>query len=196
MPLAPLAPVRYSRPAVKRHAILLLLATACGPSASETPVDEPTLVDLIRAEDWVRTPTAADPYAALRPPDAHCGLGSLVVTGELLDINTDQCAFLTLSQPLLDDVERDDEITYGLWHLPLRATSATAAAEATAIIRFGDTVVAEHTVPIPSPERVLSNTTASPAEFAAGTTVYFHLRNHGSNEWKLGHIRKQVRPAR
>src|SRR5687768_3767832 len=85
---------------------------------------EPKLVEsLIAADRWTAVASENDPYAAHRPapgecPAASCGLEDL--GGEMtLFVNTLDCAYLTVEQTSLVEVEKEDPIRVRVWHFGL-----------------------------------------------------------------------------
>jgi hypothetical protein len=73
----------------------------------------------------------------------------------------------------------------GVSHFDLDAPSP---AEGEARLLFGACPAWSKTVQIPSPAAVYTETFDSPCAIDEGDSVYFHLHNHGQNNWQLKEV--------
>ena len=62
---------------------------------------------------------------------------------------------------------------------------AATPAELFATVTLGDAVLWEARAPIPGPAKSYSVKEPAPQTWPVGTTVRFHVRNHGFNSYKL-----------
>jgi hypothetical protein len=144
--------------------------------AGPRPLMHPALWSAVAPED--------DPYVPSTP--VHCPEGSFgeeVLGGELVFyVRTEQCSNLTVSQPVRSDVAKGARITLRAFHFPL---SAPEPGVARMIVKLGDDEVWRTELPIPSPAEELSAEWIAPVAYARGTPLWFHVENHGSNEYAL-----------
>ncbi len=152
-----------------------------GPEAS-TPRAR---VDLVDAEEWQLVEEADDPFED-RPDGFRCLEASYRAQdlgGErVFDVETDTCEYITVTQPSLADVLAGDFLKARVFHFDLRAPSP---AEAHVAIGIGSDVPVDVRVPIPSEGALIGPVWQAPRDIAAGTPVYFHLHNHGTNSWAM-----------
>ncbi len=144
------------------------------------------LADVVSPAKWSVVPPERDPYDAFRPgPDAcpPTAFGLEDLGGEpTLGINAQDCAYVTLEQPALAEVERGDLVHIRIWHFQLVALEASTATMALTI--DGRTIL-EREIPIPSPSELLSPRFTADFDAPAGANIVFHVRNHGSNSYNL-----------
>lgn len=93
------------------------------------------------------------------------------------------CNWLTLEQPSLRDIRAGDEVEIRMRHSSL--TAPVPNGEAHMVFAIGDEVALDYNVLIPSDFAFPSEVWTAPRDFPAGTPVYFHVDNHGSNEYML-----------
>jgi hypothetical protein len=63
--------------------------------------------------------------------------------------------------------------------------TAPAASEAHLALQVGEHLIWEAFVPIPTDSDLLMDTWTAPADIPAGEDIYFHVHNHGNNEYNL-----------
>lgn len=192
----------------------MLFAVACG-SSDGAPSTPGPLVDNLRwapTEDGgaLFGPPPADAVCELTPidcpeypwPEDDCvtfTAGSSCVTAyvpECLDSFTvlavytrtpnpaePLCNWLTLMQPSLRDVRAGDEVEIRMRHSSL--TAPVPNGEAHMVFAVGDEIALDYSVLIPSDFAFPSETWTAPRDYPVGTPLYFHVDNHGSNEYML-----------
>ena len=167
-----------------------LIAQACTCSGDDTgPARtakraKPKATPLVEKDAWVPVDAANDPFAGHRPAaevDCRRGLGWLV-EDQGFEIRTLGCNYAMFSQPSRAPIAPGDLVVAMLYHFDLVAAEPATAHVALAI---GERVIWEKTVEIPGRANVFN--IEVPADFSApaGTPVYFHLHNHGRNNWTL-----------
>ena len=96
------------------------------------------------------------------------------------------CNHLSVTQPTLTKIKTGETLRMKLWHSQL-----TAPVDSTAhvFIGLGDLPLWEETYPIPTLEGSLTTSYwNAPHDIPAGTPLFFHVRNHGANEYSLVEI--------
>lgn len=170
-------------------------ALACGAlvlgcASSEDPDPTPAWVPLVLAEDWQPALAGADPIAHHTGADAIvCGEQDWHVELEGLEIETTRCNYASVQQPLLVDLAQGDELRVRVWW---QALASPEPVDGHLALLVGDELVWEEHVAIPGPAAAHDVTLASPVSAPAGTTVTFHLHNHGSNTWNLNEFALQA----
>jgi hypothetical protein len=139
---------------------------------------------LVHAALWSAVSRADDPWAsdaAVRcEPDSF---GEETLGGELVFyVRTDVCPALTVRQGIRGEVPEGARITLRAFHFPL---SAPEPGVARMIVKLGDDEVWRTELPIPSPAEELSAEWTAPTSYVRGTPLWFHVENHGSNEYAL-----------
>lgn len=169
------------------HAIVLLSwggLWACGESTADDPGTG--TVSAIDHDLWEVVPVESDPFSERFTEESYCatwGYFAEDIGGEYsFSINTRDCNYLTVSQPSLRALSPGDMLTLRLYHFELRAPEA---AEAYAAIAIGGAVVWEERVPIPSPSGLVRAEWEVTSAAPEGTSILFHLDNHGLNSWSL-----------
>jgi hypothetical protein len=153
---------------------------ACGPSeASAGPLIEPTA--------WVATDDSEDPFfEEEQPATSVCdsfGNGVEDLFGEqVFFVNTAACAYLTVVQPALRNVGAGATLEVRLHHFEL---TSERPASGHAAIATDAGLLWEYNTEIPAPERTLDETVMLDAPIEKGDSIYFHVHNHGPNEWAL-----------
>jgi hypothetical protein len=167
---------------------LSALLLGCAPPAD--PDTDPSWLPLVLAEGWQPAPPGADPMAD------HAGAGAIAcgeedwhVELDGLEIETTRCNYAVLEQPLLEDLARGDTLRVRVWWQTL---ASPAPVEGHLALLVGGAPVWEERVAIPGPAAAREVTLASPVSAPAGTTVTFHLHNHGSNTWNLNELALQA----
>lgn len=167
-------------------AVLSLLAVACGAS-EETMLGggERIAAALVDHGDWV--PAAQEP-GELRdhaPTELRCPNEAWQVTSDgVLDVSTGDCNYFAVEQPALRDVPAGSVVSFTLSHLDLFDPNSESA-QAHVALMIGSSLLWERTVPIPSPALIYHEQIILEDAVSADDPVFFHLHNHGTNEWKL-----------
>lgn len=176
-----------------------LLATACstdGPNAmlegsgSENETGDetgdesegetaPTWRSLVDNGAWQPDLAENDPAADHRPQTVVCDLGWYVENGGI-EIDTGECNYLSLRQPLLETLEPGDPLSLQVWWQTL---ASVEPAEGHLALFVDDERLWEELVPIPGPAEARTIEFQSPLAAPAGATLTLHLHNHGYNTW-------------
>ena len=151
---------------------------ACGEAAPSEPGP------LAAVDAWRAVAAGADPFSG-RPPDLRCSSPGFGVEGEVLEVETDKCAWVTLTQPALRDVAPGDRVRVRMWHQPLAAEQPGRAYMG---VRLGAETLAEVEPPIPGPPRFYELEHRLNGGAVAGAPVYLHVHNHGVNSYRFGGI--------
>ncbi len=135
---------------------------------------------------WTEVPYPEDPFwPEAEAPDNACPEENYAVEdhpdGAWFEVYTDTCAYLTVKQPLLQDVAVGATVVVRIWHFSI-SEGDTAFHLA---VGLGETahIIWEIDVPVPSGSGLLYDELIMETAFSAGEPVYFHLSNHGSNSW-------------
>ncbi|MCB9734063.1 MAG: hypothetical protein H6745_15810 [Deltaproteobacteria bacterium] len=174
-------------------AAALLIGGACGDSGghSGAPVCDPSpdggRVQLVAHEDWEVAPLEADPFAEFAPAvTQECPVDARLLedfSGTLsYSVRTLDCGYTTVEQPSLVDTCAGDTLYVWIWHFALTAPENATAHLA---VQIGDDRVWEKAIPIPSDSGLFTDRVPLTKDYPAGTPVYFHVRNHGSNSYNL-----------
>ncbi len=165
---------------------LCALVGACGEEqeaveeAVEVEAGEP--FSLIDQDRW--SPVVIDPFDD-RPADAECPLeaiGPEDLGGErVFGVDTGFCHYITVEQLTQQAVRAGDEITVRVWHFSMTPRETT---HVHAAVRVGQELW-ERQVPIESQSEMLTGSWTASADIPAGERIYFHVHNHGLNEWAL-----------
>ena len=136
---------------------------------------------------WQRVAEADDPFASMRTPEHMCpepGFTAEFFGGiPSIEVWTQECNFISLQQPLLDDLREGADFQVRLWHFAL---TSPVGGEAYLALQVADTILWERRIPIPTEEgQLLDDTVELPIEAAAGDPIVFHLHNHGMNSYNL-----------
>jgi hypothetical protein len=169
---------------------LALQIIACGgesPMAADDDAMEPEPRQLVTAADWLVVPPERDVFVAMRPETVECppsdGYAAVDFGGEpAFEVHTQFCNYLTVEQPLVDDVAAGELVNVRVWHFQLSAPEPAVGYTAVAVegaVRW------EQEVEIPADSGLLSSGWVTDHELPAGTLVQFHVHNHGFNSWSL-----------
>lgn len=165
---------------------LFAVALVCACEAEEGP--PPVERDVVDPHAWAQVDAADDAFAYLRPSDVTCdpveGFGPDWLGSEpSFEINTGRCNYLTIAQPLLEDVRAGDPMKLRLWHFELFSPEGEAVAWVG--VALDGEPAWETSIPIPGPGALVVGEWQSPVDAEAGTPIQFHVHNHGINSWDL-----------
>ncbi|NND67741.1 MAG: hypothetical protein HKN19_09150, partial [Halioglobus sp.] len=154
--------------------------------ATGTPYDEASEVlriPLIVGEAWDVQPRNRDVFIELRPAEVECdnGKGWLVEDGTL-EIRTEFCNYLSLTQQALLELAAGTELELALSHSDL---NFNAPANAHIALSIAGTTIWEDDIPIPSDGNLLKHSIALPFDVGLGDPIEIHLHNHGDNAWTV-----------
>jgi hypothetical protein len=157
----------------------LLVACAGEPATGESSRSFRAIVEL---DDWRGVASDRDPFETDPPVATACTGPGFVVEQQWLEIDTGLCSWVTLSAAARFPIEAGQRLRVSVSHFDLDAPSA---AEGVARLWLGACEAWSRTVLIPAPAAVYSDVFESPCSIAQGESVYFHLHNHGQNNWQL-----------
>jgi hypothetical protein len=158
----------------------LLLANGCG--SDPTVSDAAAFKELVELPDWRELPRDEDPFVTDLDAAPACVGPSFNLEAQWLEIDTGVCNWVTLIASARAAVESGRQLRITVSHFDLEAPEP---AEASLSLTLEHCDAWEKTVPIPSPAAVYTEAFSSPCAIAAGGNVYFHLHNHGQNNWQL-----------
>lgn len=140
-------------------------------------------VPIAAVEKWQLTESDSDPFPN-RPAGMTCtdhGWG--LDDGGVFGVYTGECDYVTVTQPLLVDLSDCNEIALELTHDRLIAPEGEASA--VVALAIANEIVWTETFPIPAPPIYRQIRIPIEKPVAARTPIQFHVRNHGSNGWRL-----------
>ena len=145
---------------------------------------------LAHAALWSPVDASEDPFApaaAVRClPDSF---GEESLGGALgFYVRTELCPALTVRQALRVDIGQGDTVHVRLFHFPL---TAPEPATARLILLLGTDELLHEEIPIPSGQAELRAEWVAAADYARGTPLWFHVENHGANEYVLLSVERQ-----
>lgn len=164
-----------------RLVVLPMLLSGCA---------EPVPVPIVDGSAWVQMDASDDPL-----PTHSEGLTACSPEGwgpELggLEVETGVCAYASLEQPLLIDLQTGDAIEIAWWHQTLNAETPT---EGHIALLIGEQILWERTIAIPGDARSYNDSATMPLDAPAGTAIRLHLHNHGANSWNLNKVTALIR---
>lgn len=169
---------------------LLVALTLSGCARDEALLVEPTR--------WVEADADADPFAD-RPDTIDCSPLSWSVenlAAPSLEIDSTDCDYLALTQPMVEDVRVGEEVEVRLWHNDLIAPEAAVTHVAVA---FDGVTQWEVRLDIPVGQvreaALIVDTFEATEEIPVDTEVIFHLHNHGQNSYNLVHVKRLGRDS-
>ncbi|MCH9681006.1 MAG: hypothetical protein K0V04_06210 [Deltaproteobacteria bacterium] len=172
--------------------LLTMFASACEPRLDEgdPTTDGPscdTTLPLVDRDRWTPSRATDDPRPAHRPTTVDCPALSWLPEYEGIEVSTERCNYLSLTQPLRHDLALGDRIELEAWHQPL-ANIDGSAAQAHYAVYVGTQPLWEVDVAIPADANAWLMEFDSPVQAAAGTPVTLHLHNHGFNTWNFNRL--------
>ena len=183
---------------------LCVLVSACGGgSGSESgPLVDNSLWEITdEGEEFFGTPP---PDSECPPPSETCpvpgeefcpdlaidcvaGYTPECLTGiEVLAVYSEVCPWVTLKQNTLIDIKEGDQVEVRIFHFLL-----TAPRDSVAQVRvvIGDVLALEEDILIPASGGGRDNGEwFAPKDIPAGSPIYYHVNNHGRNEYALVEI--------
>lgn len=162
-----------------RPEIGLLCITVAAPACG-CPHDPGPLVD---PDAWTLVGANEDPFEdRLSQIDCEAfAYGAEFFGGErAFSVDTGDCNYVTVTQPLLRGVCAGAQVKARLWHFELTGPPG----EGHVAMAIDGATVWEERVSIPSDSELLVSRIDA-GELAAGTPIHFHVHNHGSNSYSL-----------
>lgn len=155
---------------------------------SEDTTDEP-MPPLVSPSLWAQVSADDDPLADERPEEVDCP--DEAIKTETLDgqmsyaVDMGQCNYLVVSQSSLLPVEAGDTLRARIWHFDLTPAIGGDDGQAHVAILFDGDIAWETAIDIPADGQLLSPEWEAERDYPQGTEVFFHLRNHGENQWNF-----------
>ncbi len=143
--------------------------------------EEIPALSLIDNTLWVDASPSQDPFED-RPAMFECLEDSVKIEGDIFEVNTDGCEYLSVQQELNRDVETCETVQMVVSYFPLFAVER---AEAHVALAMDEDIVWERRIPIPSPDDLIIARWKPHKRLTKGTVVTFHLHNHGVNDWRF-----------
>ncbi len=137
---------------------------------------------LVDVDSWLMQSAGNDSLAAHRPADIDCPDNSWYNEDGALEVETGYCNYLSLVQPSKAAISAGDRVHLVLWHGDLVFEEPATAHVAVSI---AGEVIWQQEVEIPAEAEIYD--LRIPVNFDApeGSTVEYHLHNHGYNTWTL-----------
>ena len=145
-------------------------------------------VDLVSYEKWSVLDGSLDPHPEHRTTDHNCDPNGVLAEDEVLEINTNDCGYAIVGQPIQHDVQIGDEVELLLYHSAL--SSIDQPAEGHFSLWIGDNLFWERTVSIPAASEIYAVPLVVDWAAPAGELARIHLHNHGGNSWRVAYIRR------
>jgi hypothetical protein len=139
---------------------------------------------LVAAEAWRLLLGADDPWEPMRPADMPpCEVRGVKVEAGTFEVDTALCDWATFGQASAEALAAGDGLEVVFWYGP-----SAARGEAVAALAWGDEVVWEAHVALPTAGGFLIERVPVDSPHERGTEVRFHIHNHGANTWTLGAV--------
>jgi hypothetical protein len=162
--------------------LALLAAAVLAACAEQEARPEPISLELTKAADWAIAEPAGDPFSAHATERLLCSTAALRDEGGWIEVNTTTCNYSTLVAHFSIGASAGSHIT---GEVAWATLAAIDPAVATLALALGEQVLWSHEVAIPGEANLVSVDFALPERVAAGSALFFHVRNHGYNSWQL-----------
>lgn len=172
---------------------LAVVPTFCFACAAEPEVPLcPTAVSVVDLDAFDILDAAADPFESLdggtsttatttrprcSPSDVRVEVQGM---WETFTIETRYCSRVTVVSPTLEDLEAHEALNLRLWHGALIPYGPTTAH---LLVTLDGDAIYDATLPIPESSGLIDVNVACPRDIPAGSTVAWHVSNHGVNSW-------------
>lgn len=177
--------MRWRRATVLTAAVLSMAACASESTPKSAEVGAKGATALIDQQAW-KPASASHPFAAEEHPEEPGCAASFHVEDfdqqEVFEVDTALCATQTFVQQTVVDIAEGATVTVRGFYFELTANSPAQGHFAVAL---GDAVVVEQYVQIPSSSGGFERSFQAQKAYKAGTSIYFHVHNHGKNKWLL-----------
>ncbi len=137
---------------------------------------------LVDADSWVEQGAGDDSLAAHRPANVDCPVNSWYNEDGALEVETGYCNYLSVSQPSKAAIRAGDTVHLVLWHADLAFEKPASAHVAVSI---AGQLIWEAEVNIPTKAEIYDLRIPVAFDAPEGSTVEYHLHNHGYNSWTL-----------
>lgn len=155
------------------------------------PAPRVSIVDMF---SWAISSPESDLWVSSAPVDGVCDetaiKGETTPDGDWFDVNTTDCDYVTVVQPLLAEIAEGTELHIGIYHFVLE--SAEGPFKLGVAIGEPAEVVWEIEYEPNGDSGTIKESWAATRSYALGEPVYYHVSNHGSNNWSLTELSKSV----
>ena len=161
-------------------AAVVILTASCADPDEQEPA--PRLHDERTAlvDNHLWEPSEDDPHPDHRPVTIDCPEPARIVEDNALEVNTDACNYLSLSQPAQTWITKGEPLRIVMWTQQLFNVTP---AQGHVALSIGGEVVWEELVDIPAGAQTWTPVLESPLSAEEGTPIHLHLHNHGANTW-------------
>ena len=172
------------------HALIFSLIVGCTEhslhQSDATKIQgETQWMKLIDGAMWQIALDHSDPFRAFIEERTPCRITDFGEEYGGVEVSTQRCDYITLTQPLLFDVMDGALLELNLWHSPLLSDELS---QGMIVLQVDQTVLWTHALNIPTPAQSWTVQFPSPISMKAGTPLIFHIRNHGANSYTLHHL--------
>ena len=150
--------------------------------------DHHSVVDLVAHDGWKQRPAEDDPFPSHRLASHTCDPDGILPEDGVLEVNTNDCGYAVLGQPILADVRPGDWVELLMYHSAL--ASVDSPAEGHFSLWLGETEFWGRTVAIPAAAEIYLVPIQVDWSLEAGTEARIHLHNHGGNSWRVAYIKR------
>lgn len=160
--------------------------TSFSPSSNESRLIQPEQVTewlpVVNGSDWSLTPTEIDPYHSYAIDRTPCLKTAFGEEYGGVEVSTQTCNYITLQQALRHHLYKGQLLEISFWHgLLIHSQSA----EAVITLMIDGQELWSKLLPIPSPPQTWIDYVHLPRDVSAGSLIYLHIRNHGTNSYTL-----------
>jgi hypothetical protein len=163
---------------------LLILWSCGGKPSSGSPASAPAKpVEITEAESWDLADPSVDPFSSYAAGRVRCTKADFRPEASWLEVTTTQCNYVTFVHQLANSAAAGSVIRGQIAWATLAAIDP-----AVGTLAFADdagSVLWSHDVPIPSTSSLVNVEFELSETAAAGSSLFFHVRNHGYNSWQL-----------
>jgi hypothetical protein len=156
----------------------------CSGPGPEDPDQTREKFELTDQAAWIEVQGPDDPFSPESIP-SNCGPGGARVEDTILEIETDICPYVTLSQATLGEIDIGDTVKFNFWHLVLVSDPPS---EAHVVVSLGQQSLLDKRIPIPSSEQIYPVVWQAKRMIPKGEAIFLHLHNHGYNSYRLSRI--------
>ena len=145
-------------------------------------------VDLVLFDQWGILDSDQDPFPDHRMAHHNCDPSGVLPEDNVLEINTNDCDYAVVGQPLRAPIQSGDMVELLMYHSALSAIDEPAEAHFSVMI--GDQTFWDITIDIPWQSEVYLVPIEIDFDGEAGTMVRVHLHNHGGNSWRVAYLKQ------
>ena len=161
---------------------MIWLLLSCDEKEEQVQAEE--LIDITM---WSQVELEADILKEHQPEEIECDISAFSLEIDQLEIQTDLCNYAAIEFETQKDILAGTTIEALVLHTGLWALEE---AEAHFAFYINDDLLWEEYSPIPADTEFFFMEKMIQTDIPMGATIYFHLHNHGANDWKLGYIRE------